>query len=218
MSRLVERYNISVAVFFRLRIPPPALKRIFSGDEFSSPPSPPTVEIAPGIVVGVGPPREVIALYKNQVKIEYAHDKPMLHIIGPLEEVTKLLRKLPDMFKDYEFNLKEMCRYYEIVFHEQPVDIKNFISRLKQKVVVKNLEYLSKELGERELMVYRLSISNMESPLSDRWLEIILSPDPNAPHARVILKIVKRCPTFEEAIRFLRFVENMPELLAKFLE
>jgi len=208
MSILVSEYNINVSIFFWLNIPELTLRRILRNAGFTETTAPPpSLPIAPGIQITLGPPRKHLALYKS-VRISWNDAKFMLNFEGKIEDVIEAMKTVEPSFAKHGYPFEKVCHYYEVTFTMQPVDIDNFVNNLRNKI---DLEL---KIGDETLKPFSISFSNLEEPISRehfyRWLHIIINPDVNAPQRRVFIQIIKRDTDFQS---ILKFVENINEVL-----
>jgi len=215
-SKLVERYNVSFATFFTLILPESLLRKIFSEKNNFRPtsplPKPPsTMEII------IGPPRMLIAEYLTATKIEYVPERFLLEVSGPIEEVNEVVKRLPSLFDELDYDLNNMVRYVEINFASQPVDIKDAVKNIQSKIILKGIERLSKLIGV-DVNVYSFSLSFPETPLTLNWFQIRVEPDANSPSTRVYVNITKRTDRFTEGVNFLTIIPQVLTTLKELLE
>jgi len=209
MSTLISEYNISVSVFFWLNVPETTLRIILRDAGFTEVTAPPSgFSLAPGIQITLGPPRKHLASYKS-VRISWDDAKFLLNFEGKMEDVAEALRMIEPSFDKHGYSLKKVCRYYEVNFGAQPVDVYNFVSNLRNKA---NLEL---KIGDEELKPFSISFSNLEEPISRehfyKWLHISINPDVNASQKRVFVQIIKREVDFESTLKFLESIDGVLE-------
>jgi len=166
----------------------------------------PSLTVAPGVTVGVGPARRQIASYKS-VKVSWDNVKFLLSFEGSIEEVIEALRLIEKSFEEYGYPLEKVCHYYEITFPEQPIDVDNFVKKLRRSV------NLSLSLNDERLKPFSISLSNFEEPISGqnfyKWLHVSISPDVNTPNKRVVLSIIKRDVELKSVIEFLQNISKL---------
>lgn len=216
-SKLVERYVVSFATFFTLGIPDGLLRRVFSEKNNFRPAFPPH-RLPSAMEIMVGPPRIPIAEYSSATRIEYVPDKFMLDIVGPIEEVSEVVKGLPSFFNDLGYDLDGMMRYVEVNFPTQPIDIKEAVRSIRSKTIFKGSEHLSKLVGS-DVGVFSFSLSSPETPLTLNWLHLRMEPDVNSPSARLYVSVIKRAEKMSEGIGFLtkilQIIANIKELLER---
>lgn len=213
ITPLVEKYKVSVSTFFMLGIPDAALRAICKSPPFAEERgAPPSVQVAPGVSIGLGPPIIPIAAY-NDTKVGYNPEKFMLRVEGSIDTVVEVLKQFPSLFEKYGYSLGNIARYYEVHFDDQPIEISNVVKGIKARVKFEGVEELKELLGEK-LDPYQISVSNMESPLSDSWFNIRITPESNSPH-RALLRIIKRESTIERTVKFL---DNINPIIGKLRE
>lgn len=214
-SKLVERYIVSFAVFFTLSIPDGLLRKVFSKKSnfrLVSPPQPrPIMEIA------VGPPRSPIAEYSSATRVDYAPDRFMLDITGPIEEVIEVANGLSSFFNELGYDLDKMVRYVEINFPAQPVDVKEAVKSIRSIIIFKESERLSK-LVDSDFGVFSVSLSSPETPLTLNWLHLRMEPDVNSPNVRLYISIIKRAEKMSEGINFLSKILQIIATIKEILE
>ena len=202
---LPTQHHADAFLFFRLDVPIPALRSFFAGVQNFTPLGPErAVEVAPG--VSFGSPMFAIAQYKH-IRIEYLSERFMLRNSGPLEELVELINQLPTLLEKQGYMLKDIVRYYEFDTQSKPMIADSVVDRVRANTQI-DLSGLSKACGE-ELKPYMLWVSNLDTPLSDKWLNITLQPEVNSPHKRLIWRIVKRTETFKEFSEFLMRTEEI---------
>jgi hypothetical protein len=201
-----QTYTASVVIFFHLEMPLPALKSIFpSGDNFTSllgeriP-----AEIAPGL--SIGPSLIGISKYKN-TRIEYVGDRYMLRQNGPISELVELNDLLPSLFEKQSYALSDLTRFCEFDTYNRPLVGKGIVDWIREKVKV-DVESLSKTCHE-ELKPFMLWLSNSDTPLTNKWLNIMLQPDINSPHDRLLWRIIKRTENHKDLTEFLKNVDSI---------
>ena len=201
-----------VSIFFKLNIQLPGLRSIFAGVEnFSDLLGEKTVpQIVPGLAIG--PPSIAISQYKN-TRIEYVGDRNLLRQSGPLIELIELNEILPSLFEKQGYSLNELVRFCELDTHYNPMMGKGVVDWIRSNVKV-NLEGLSNVCNE-ELKPFSFWASNSDNPLTDKWLSIMLQPDANSPHNRLLWRIIKRTETHGELSEFLKRVKTIKEELAR---
>lgn len=202
----------SVLIFFQLDIQLPALKSIFTGvenfsDLLGEKRAP---QIAPGLTIG--PPSLAISQYRN-TRIEYGRDRHLLRQSGPLIELIELNEILPSLFEKQRYSLNELVRFCELDTRYNPMIGKGIVDWIRSNVKI-NLEGLSKVCNE-ELKPFSFWVSNSDTPLTDKWLNIMLQPDVNSPHNRILWRIIKRTETHGELSEFLKRVKTIKEELAR---
>jgi hypothetical protein len=215
LSRLVEKYIVSFAVFFTLNVPDPLLRRVFSEKNgfrpLPPPPPPRPLEIV------IGPSRVPIAEYSTLTRIEYVPDRFLLDIRGPVEEVVNVVERLPSLFNYFDYDLDEMVRYVEINFPMQPVDVKEAVKRIRALAMVKIGKRFSELVGG-EVGLFSFSLSFPETPLTLKWFELRIEPDVNAPNSRVLVSIIKREEKVKEGFDFLTKIPQILSTIKKLLE
>lgn len=198
--------------FFKLDIQLPALKSIFSGaanfSDLVGARRP--AEIAPGFAIG--PAIMPISQYKT-TKIEYIGERYALRQYGPIAELIELNQLLPSLFERQKYPLGDIVRYCELGTDFAPLMGPGVIEWIHSHVKA-DLESLSKACGE-ELKPFSLWAANSDTPLSDEWLNIIIQPDFNSPHSRLLWQIVKRTRTHNELTEFLKKVNSIIEELGR---
>lgn len=201
-----------VSIFFQLNIQLSRLKSIFGGVEnFSDLLGEKRVpEIAPGIAIG--PPSLAISRYKN-TRIDYVGDRYLLRQSGPLIELIELNEILPSLFEKQHYSLNELVRLCELDTRYNPMIGKGIVDWIRSNVKV-NLEGLSKVCNE-ELKPFSFWASNSDTPLTDKWLNIMLQPDINSSHNIILWRIIKRTETHGELSEFLKRVKTIKEELAR---
>lgn len=195
-----------ISIFFILDIPVPALREIFRHEEFREIPGtqPPTT-IAPGI--SIGPPRLPISIFKN-TRIEYQGDRSLLQCTGPLEEVIEVKEIVPGLFEEHKYSLKDITRYCEFMIPASPINIPKVVDKMRSSIEVEGIERLNEICG-CEMKPFRLSLSNLDTPLNDEWFHISLQPDVNRPHDKMLVEIIKRTPKFDDMRKFLDKVKEI---------
>ena len=162
--------------------------------------------MAPGIQLAIGPPIRPIASYKS-VKVSWNNEKFLLELNGVVEDVIEGLKVIDTSFNKFSYPLKKICHYYEITFDPQPVDIDNFVTKLRSKV---NLEF---PFNGEILKPFSISFSNVDEPITRecfyRWLHIRMDPDANAPQKRVIIQIIKRDTDFNTVLKFIEELDTL---------
>jgi hypothetical protein len=224
LSRLVEKYIVSFAVFFILNVPDLLLRRVFSeknGFRPLPPPLPPQPlpqpRPWPEVEIVVGPPRVPIAEYSTLTRIEYVPDRFLLDIRGPVEEVVNVVERLPSLFNDLDYDLDEMVRYVEINFPMQPIDVKEAVKRIRALAMVKRSECFSDLVGG-EVGLFSFSLSFPETPLTLKWFHLRVEPDVNSPNSRVLVSIIKREEKVKEGFNFLAKIPQILSTIKKLLE
>lgn len=202
----------SVSIFFHLDVQLAGLRSIFTGvenfsDLLGQKRHP---QIAPGITIG--PPSLAISQYKK-TRIEYVGDRHLLRQRGPLIELTELNEILPSLFEKQGYSLNELVRFCELDTGHHPMIGKGIVDWIRSNVKV-NLEGLSNVCNE-ELKPFSFWASNSDTPLTDKWLNILLQPDTNSPHNRLLWRIIKRAETHGELSDFLKRVKTIKEELAR---
>lgn len=188
-----------VSMFFKLDMPLVGFRNTFRGIQgFSDLLGQKIPEIAPGVTVG--PPSMPISQYKT-TRIEYVGDRFILKQHGPLQELVELNEILPSMFEKQNYTLKEVVRFCEVDTGFQPLLGNGVADWIRSNVKV-DLEGLSKVCGE-ELKPYTFWASNSNTPLTDTWLNVMLQPEANSPHKRLLWRIIKRTRTQSELSEFL---------------
>jgi len=165
----------------------------------------------------IGPPRMLIAEYLTATKIEYVPERFLLEVSGPIEEVNEVVKRLPSLFDELDYDLNNMVRYVEINFASQPVDIKDAVKNIQSKIILKGIERLSKLIGV-DVNVYSFSLSFPETPLTLNWFQIRVEPDANSPSTRVYVNITKRTDRFTEGVNFLTIIPQVLTTLKELLE
>jgi hypothetical protein len=198
--------------FFKLDIPLPALNSIFSGvanfvDLLGA--RRPT-EIAPGIAFG--PPIMPISQYKT-TRIEYIGERYLLRQNGPIAELVELNQLLPSLFEKQKYSLGDNVRYCELDTEFTPLMGRGVIEWVHSHVKA-DMENLSKACGE-ELKTFSFWATNSDTPLSDEWLNVVIQPDLNSPHSRLLWRITKRTKTHSELAEFLKKVNPIIEELGR---
>jgi hypothetical protein len=193
----------SFHTFFKLDIPLPALKSIFSGvTNFSDlVGARRTAEIAPGFAIG--PAIVPISQYKT-TKIEYIGERYVLRQHGPIAELIELNQLLPSLFDRQKYSLGNIVRFCELDTDLTPLIGREVIEWIHSHVKA-DLESLSKVCGE-ELKPFSFYAANSDTPLSDEWMNITIQPDINSPHNRLLWQIIKRTKTHSELAEFLKKV------------
>jgi hypothetical protein len=205
-SKLVDRYSVVFAVFFKLNVADVILRKVFSEkNEFK--PITPQPRITPTPLTPS--PQIPIAEYASMTRVEYNSERFMLLISGPLNEVTEVSMRLPKLFDELDYNLDEMVKYFEIVFPVQPIDVPDATRKIRKLASFRGSEKLSRIVGS-DLGVFTVSLSYPETPLTFNWFEITVSPDINAPTKRIIISIIARADNSNKAIELLK---NIPEIL-----
>jgi len=207
-----ETYTASAVIFFHLDMPLAALKSIFpSGGNFTSmlgermP-----AEIAPGL--SIGPPLITISKYKN-TRIEYVGDKYMLRQNGPIPELVELNDILPWLFEKQSYALSDLTRYCEFDTYNQPLVGKGIVDWIREKVKA-DVEPLSNACRE-DLKPFMVWLSNSGTPLTNKWLNIMLQPDINSPHDRLLWRIIKRTENHKDLSEFLKSVDSIIKELGR---
>jgi hypothetical protein len=187
-------------------MPLPALKSIFPPeDNFASllgeriP-----AEIAPGL--SIGPQSIGISKYKN-TRIEYVSERFMLRQNGPISELVELNDILPSLFEKQNYTLSDLTRFCEFDTHHQPLVGKGIVDWMREKVMV-DVESLSRSCHE-ELKPFTLWLSNSDTPLTNKWFNIMLQPDINSPHDRLLWRIIKRTENHKDLTEFLKNVDSI---------
>lgn len=200
---LPNEYVASVLIFFQLDMQLPAFKSIFSGVEnFADLLRERPREIAPG--VSIGPPSLPISQYKR-TRIEYLGDRFLLQQRGPLTELIELNEILPSLFEKQSYILNELVRFCEFDTAYNPIVGNAVVDWIRSNVKV-DLEGLSKVCNE-DLKPFSFWATNSDTPLTDKWLNIMIQPDINSPHNRLIWRITKRTKTHNELSEFLKKTE-----------
>jgi hypothetical protein len=203
---------VDVLIYFQLDMPLSQLRNIFAGVEnFSDLLGERRItQIAPGI--SFGPPSVAISQYKS-TRIEYFGDRFLLQQSGPVTELIELNDVAPSLFEKQKYSLGETVRFCEFNSRMNPLVGKGVVDWIRANVKV-NLEGLSKACGE-DLKPFAFWASNLDTPLADKWLNIILQPDVNSPHDRLFWNIVKRTKTHQELSEFLKRVNLIIQDLGK---
>jgi len=214
MSTLVSEYRVAVSIFFWLSIPEPALRRILRNAGFTEVTAPPpSISLAPGVEIALGPPRKPLASYKS-VKISWDDVKFLLAFEGVVKDVAEALRAIEPSFNKHGYPLSRVCHYYEVNFMAQSLDIDNFVSKLREKVSVEL------KMDNEVLRPFSISFSNAEEPTSRehfyKWLHITINPDVNAPQKRVFVQIIRRDTDFHSTLKFIENINGILELVRKF--
>lgn len=214
MSTLVNEYRVTVLVFFWLNIPEPTLRRILHDAGFAEVTAPPPrIYLAPGVEVALGPPMRLLASYKS-VRINWDDVKFLLVFEGVVKDVIEALRVAEPSFNKHGYPLSKICHYYEVNFAAQPLDIDNFVGKLREKLSVEL------KIGNEVLRPFSISFSNVEEPISRehfyRWLHITINPDVNAPQKRVFVQVIKRDTDFHSTLEFVENIDKILELIRKF--
>jgi len=216
-STLSTEYNISVAIFFWLGIPESTLIEILKAANFTEIRRPPrTVEIAPGVKIGVGPPVVQLASFQSAVA-EYNPEKFMLNLRGAITDVIEAFKTLPEAFKRHGYSVNSLVRYYEVTFPSQPLDVKNAVNALRKNIkLTKPLKLFNENLN-----IFSLSLSNVESPIGaenfNKWFHIRIDPDVQNTNKRVYIHIIKREKEFKKCLTFLEQIEAILQNIKEFL-
>lgn len=201
-----------VLIFFQLDMQLPALRNIFTGIEHFSDllGGKRAPQIAPGVTIG--PPSMPISKYKG-VKINYVGARYLLQQNGPLTELLEANEILPSLFGKQGYSLDELVRFCEFDIPYTPLVGKGVVDWIRSNVKV-DLKSLSKVCNE-DIKPFAFWISNSDTPLTDDWFNIILQPDINSPHNRLIWRLVKRARTHSELSEFLKRVKPIIDELGR---
>ena len=203
---LLNKLQGNLSITFILDIAIPGLKEIFKHEGFKEVSiSPQPVQAAPGIIFG--PPRVPIAVFDN-TRITYFPERYRLDFQGPINEILKLKELVTSLFEKHNYALSDMTRYTEFSMQPQPIECNELIDKIRSSITVKNIEGLN-EICECQMKPFSVSLSNMDTALSDEWFHITLRPDVNRPHEIMLVQIVKRTPKFEEMNIYLNKLEGI---------
>ncbi len=214
MSTLINEYRVVTSMFFWLNIPEPTLRKILLDAEFTEvTPPPPRLSLTPGLEIALGSPRKSLASYKS-VRISWDDIKFLLALEGVVKDVAEALRAIEPSFNKHGYPLNKICHYYEVNFTAQPLDIDNFINKLRKKV---NVEL---KIDDNLLKPFSISFSNTDEPISRehfyKWLHISINPDVNATQKRVFIQIIKRDIDFHSMLKFIENIDKTLELIKGF--
>ncbi|MEM1610142.1 MAG: hypothetical protein QXQ57_00665 [Sulfolobales archaeon] len=214
MSALTTEYHASVAMFFWLNIPEATLRKILRDAGFAEAMAPPPkVSIAPGVEIALGPPRRPLASYKS-VRISWDDVKFLLAFEGVVGDVVEALKAVGQSFSRHGYPLDKICHYYEVSFEPQPLDIDNFVTKLREKLGI------GLRIGDEVLKPFSISFSNEEEPISKesfyRWFHIIINPDVNAPQKRIYVQVIKREVDFHLVLKFIEDIDKILESIRKY--
>lgn len=196
----------NISVFFILNVPDLALRNIFKSEKFTEIPGAPRLSmIAPGIELG--PPTLPLAMFKK-TKIDYVGVRYILRLTGPLSELKELTEVVPEAFENEKYSLKKITRYCEFHLPIASFEIQGAVDTIRSKIAMQDIERLSEACGY-DMKPFRISLSNLDTPLHDEWLQIMLTPDINSPHDRLLIEIIKRTRTFHEMHTFIGKIEDI---------
>lgn len=196
----------SLSVSFILNIPVSGLKDVFRDERFiEMPVALPPTQAAPQIMIG--PPRLPIAMFKK-TSVIYVPDRYRLEFVGPVNEILELKELIPALFEKHRYSFRDMTRYCELIIQFQPIEVPRVVGPIRSNITVKNIEKFNEVCGY-EMKPFSLSLSNLDTPLSDEWFSIRLQPDVNRPHDEILVRIVKRTRKFDEMRTFLNKLESI---------
>jgi hypothetical protein len=200
-----EKTTGNLSITFILDVPISALQDLFKDERFKEVPRVPTQLLRPEIIIG--PSEMPIAIFKK-TKISYVGERYRLQTVGPLREMLELKEIIPTLFEQHKFSLPAMTRYCEFLMPFTPFELPGAIATLRSKINVRDIENF-KEVCGCEMQPFRLSLSNLDTPLSDEWFHITLQPDVNRPHDVMLIEIIKRTPKFDEMRKFMDNLGNI---------
>ncbi|MBE0515771.1 MAG: hypothetical protein IBX41_00035 [Methanophagales archaeon] len=200
--------HAGVAIFFKLDINPNIQMEILSKGGFKAATQRIiTREIAPGMAIG---PSFVPIAETENATIEYNGERYLLRLATSLNKIHKVSEKVSSAFEKSGYPFSEMVRYCEFNFPDQSLEIPDLINKIRSMITVHTAGVLSSIFGV-ELEPYSFSLSYPETPLTDQWMHVTFTPESNNPENRVILKITKRTPTYDEMLDFLLDIESKIE-------
>jgi hypothetical protein len=193
------RVHGNISVTFILEMPVVALMDVFKDSRFSRPPMGQTQKIGQDLMIG--PPEMPIAVYK-QTRISYIGERFRLQIVGPIADLIELVEIIPSLFEKDKFSIQNATRYVEFSMPFTPFEFGNAIGAIRSKVHVKGIESLNEICGCK-MEPFKLSLANLDSPLSDEWFHITLQPDVNRTHDILLIEIIKRTRGLDDMKSFL---------------
>jgi len=204
---LLNELKGNLSIFFMLHIALPGLKQVFQDERFKEIPvrTPPSVQAPPGILIG--PPEMPIAMFKS-IRVTYTADRYHLKFEGPLNEILEIKELIPELFEKQKYSLPDITRYCEFMTLAQPIGLRGAVDSIRSNVTVDKIDRLNTVCGD-QMKIFRFMLSNLNTPLSDKWFTISLQPDINRPHDKMFVQIVKRTPNFGEMKLFLDKLENI---------
>ena len=213
-SDFSESINVIASLNFWLQMPEDVLRVVLRKSNFALITPADKLEL-PGVVVSVSRgPKKLIARYRR-VKIFYDVVKNSLSFEGELNSVADALSKIKEPFLEFGYSLKDIIHYCEVILPAYRVQLKEFLDILRNKV---NFEITLN--NNTVLKPYTISSSNREYPISDAfldWYHISVSPDVNSTEGFVVISMIRRLKTYEDALNFTsRIEEELVDFIKKF--
>ncbi len=131
-----------------------------------------------------------------------------------VKDVAEALRAIEPSFSKHGYPLSRVCHYYEVNFIPQPLDIDNFVSKLREKVSAEL------KMDNEVLRPFSIAFSNAEELISRehfyKWLHITINPDVNASQKRAFVQIIRRDTDFHSTLKFIENIDRVLELIRNF--
>jgi len=194
-----------VATFFFLNIAESVQKTILKTHGF------PTIDSQQPMAVGspeisIGPPT-IILSRSETAEIEYIPERFLLRLNTNLVDLRDSFQRVCKAFEAFHYGFSEVARYFEINVPNHPIEIPNLGKKIRKEVLLGKFGEISRVFGE-ELGVYNFGISNLETPLTDKWLNLQFTPDHNSPNNRLLFRLTRRCGSVSEVDTFLTSLEE----------
>ncbi|MFQ5979944.1 MAG: hypothetical protein ACE5OZ_17575 [Candidatus Heimdallarchaeota archaeon] len=208
-------YESSMAIFFRLDMPIPALTDSLENvGDFVTELKPYTQRLSQD--VQIGPPVLLLGSV-DEIKFEYIGERYLLRFKCSIGQMKRLFEEVCEAFSE-DFAFSNTVRYFEFNFPGQPIPIDGGVNQIIRTLDVPSAKKVSQYFDIDELGPYSFSLSSPQSPLNDRWINLDFTPLPTNPEGAIFLRITKRAKTDEEMKTFLQKMTDPEEIVKIALE
>ncbi|MCS4537592.1 MAG: hypothetical protein HYY67_01860 [Thaumarchaeota archaeon] len=194
-----------MATFLFLNIAESVQKTILKTHGFPTTDSQQPTVVSPS-EISIGPPT-VILSRSETTEIDYVPERYLMRLNTNLADLRDSFQKVCKAFEAFHYSFSDVARYFEVNIPNHPIEIPNLVKTVRKEVSLGKFGEIKRVFGE-ELGVYNFGISNLETPLNDKWLSLQFTPDHNSPNNRLLFRLTKRLGSVDEVDTFLTSLEE----------